>query len=539
MGNLGMLKKKTIIGLSTLGAACLVALTIGTGYIANKFSNRYNDYRAIPYSASQTDLIQTYFASTVKGSKLLYLASFTHTSPLTAALDIKSEYNFAMYNNFGKTGYLLIDDQYGFPVFSYNEGEEGKITSLTQPFWSTNVASVQFRSDLGSFITGIAAAQFLNDYQDYFLGNDNQLKWATYGAMPYSSVISFMGGFKKGIEWFNTNVVPKNPNYKELKEHYKDSTVIAGSFDIGAANPLINDFLDNDVDLIFPVGGVQISDAVKLVRQRQKRTVVIGVDTSAEKNTSLNLDLYDAPSNETIGYENKIIQFSSVKNVDVIVNKVTQAINDPTILTTNANNPEWNNIDGIGYSSLGDVNNGGVGVSEEGQKYFQKALQTFSGDETLTYNQSIKLLMQQQGFIDLDIPSNKNYYNYSYDSIANSGAKMIPINGTIEEISSWYDQTYANDSNAMANKSSNMQYISDWINLNVNAIKDRIDTKTNLVGQFTKEAYQKNKGIIKIIFQDPLSVLFDKSFLELCYSGLNSYWKTQLVDLPDPPGTSK
>ena len=166
-----MIRKKLLIGLCSALGVGVIASLIGIGYTINKPTMRYNSYTATPLSSSTSDLIQAYFSSAVDGSKFLYLASFTHTTPLTNALNITKEENPAIHNYLGKTGFLLIDDKYGLPIF--NDNGIG-LKNTNQPIWSTNVASVQFRVDLGSFITGIAIGEFLNEYQSYFL-NDNKL----------------------------------------------------------------------------------------------------------------------------------------------------------------------------------------------------------------------------------------------------------------------------------------------------------------------------------------------------------------------------
>ncbi|MBR2651514.1 hypothetical protein IKD48_01735, partial [bacterium] len=78
-----MIRKKLLIGLCSALGVGVIASLIGIGYTINKPTMRYNSYTAMPLSSSTSDLIQAYFSSAVDGSKFLYLASFTHTTPLT------------------------------------------------------------------------------------------------------------------------------------------------------------------------------------------------------------------------------------------------------------------------------------------------------------------------------------------------------------------------------------------------------------------------------------------------------------------------
>ena len=396
-----MIKKKFLIGLGSLLGTATIAGLIAAGYVTNDYSNSPYQYSSAPVSSSTSDLVQSYLSAAVGGSKLLYLASYTHTTPLTSGLNISKSNNEAIYKYLGKTGYVLIDDQFGLP--SYGSDNLMDLTK-DQPIWSTNVAAVQFRADLGSFITGVAVGEFLNEYQSYFL-DDGKLTWSTYGALSYASVVSFMGGMQQGINWFNENIVPKKDGYKEVEQVVlgtNTSQNFAGSFDVSAGNSIINELLVKNVDVIFPVAGPQIAQAVRLIRQSNKKTIIVGVDSAVEEDNSINLKLPVIPSNETIGYENKIVQFSSIKNIQSIVNKVTQIINDPTVVDSATDKTEWEGIGGIGYSSLGTVGNSGVGVSDEGKPYFVRAMKIYNGEST-----------------DIDLTDIDTLYKEATSSIAN------------------------------------------------------------------------------------------------------------------------
>lgn len=547
-----MIKKKLLIGLASILTAGAFAGAISAGYLTNNYSNSAYQYASVPTGASTTELIQSYFSAAVNGSKLLYLASYTHTTPLNDGLNTSVNDNAALNKYLGQTGYILIDDQFGLPTY---DNENLFSLSVNQPIWSTNVSAVQFRADLGSFITGVALGEFLNENKDYFY-NDGKLTWSTYGALPYSSVSSFMGGMQKGVEWFNENIVPKasDKGYVEVEQVFlgsNESQNFAGSFDVSAGNNLVNEFLSKGVDAIFPVAGAQIAQVVRLIKQSNKRTIVIGVDSAVEANTSTNLNLPTSDTN--IGYKNKIVQFSSIKNIESMVNKITKIINGDVSDTETSTN-DWTDIGGIGYSSLGTVKNGGVGVSDAGKPYFIKAMNIFSNitsdtdfdnitDEELDtlYNSAAITISSQQTVIDMDNNENKTYSipNYlstiSYSSIVNNGFNMLPIAGTDQEIETWYETQYANDETMLNLKSQNLALIKQWIENNASVIATRKDLKDSLVGKFDREDWETYHGIIKIMFQSPTNILFDSSFLESCYYGLREYWASKNVELPSPP----
>lgn len=569
-----MKNRKLIISFSVIAGVVAVGSLIGVGYTTNKVANRYQAYGKAPISSSNTDLIQTYFASAVNGSKLLYLASFSHTSPLVDALNISASENPTMNKYLGDIGYILIDDAYGIPSFkkpTLNDKGEiivegGGLTSFNQPLWSTNVASVQFRSDLGSFITGIAAGQFLNENKEYFTADDGKLKWATYGGGPYGSVTPFMGGFQRGVDWFNKNVASNNPDFMELEQIILGSGIsqnFTSSFNPESVKELLPQFFKENADLIFPIAGPQIGELVRWVRQYQKRTVILGVDSAVEEDTSVNLDLPIIPNGTTIG-TNKVVPFSSVKNLDELSSKVTQIINKPEILEQNSNNPEWESIGGLGFSSLGSVNNNGVGVSAQGYQYFNRAMETFAkannvsltltGNDSNDYASSVAILSQQQAFKDLDKTENKYYSvlkdgglssigTWKYEGLSNNGIPMVPIAGTDADVENWYDQYYDPiDPYKVQYRDKNIVDLKEWISRNTKAtngiggIENRKNVASSLKNQFTKDSYNQNNGIIKIIFQSSTSILFDKSFLESCYIGLYKFWESEGVSIPLPPG---
>ncbi|MDE5617335.1 MAG: BMP family ABC transporter substrate-binding protein [Ureaplasma sp.] len=536
-----MLKKKYIITMITAPIVVALATGIGVSYYYSSQKQVYNYYYTAPSSSSNSDIIQSYFASVVNGAKFLYLPSYIHGVPLTDALNITEQQNKILYSYFNKTGFLLLDSNYGFPVFNEKTDSNGKVIQVdgfsgSQSIWTTNVAAVLFRADLGSFITGIAAAQLLNENQDYF---GEELTWCTYGGLPFSTVTCFMGGFERGIEFFNQNIVPLKQGYKEVKKillSENQTGNFANGFDPNQGDDLINNFLNKKPSLILPVAGPQIGSAARLIRQRNLRTIVIGVDSAVEEDDTINLPLVDLPSNKTIG-NNKIVQFSSVKNLGDMLNLITQNINSGKNLPNSNAALEVSNIGGIGYSSLGTLFNGGVGVSKAGEQFFISAMEILDGVQYDSYMSALKSTnpIFVQKLQELDKPENKTYSlgsgeTFSYADITNNGAQMLPISGSDVEIKQWLKDYYNDNDDIIEQRFS---IIKNWIASNQQTLNIR--KELNLTNQFNKQDYLNNKNISRIIFQSPTSILFDNSFYQSCYSGLIDYWKKQGVELPPIP----
>ena len=567
-----MIKKWMWVGpLSIISTGVVVGAVVG-GYISNQNSDPYRLYSAVPTGSSNTNLIQTYFASIVNGSKLLMLPGYTHTIPLTQALGVTKESNKPMYNYMNKAGFVLLDDSYGVPIFN----DENQVdNSVIQPVWSTQVASMKFRTDLGSFLTGIAVAEFLNEYQYYFAPNEgDKLTWATYGGATFSSVTGYMGGLQRGIRWFNENIVPGNITedgrpFKEVEQVFLGDTVnsnFANGFGATDGNQLITNFLQKNVNLLVPVAGTQTQQAVRLINQLKKRTIVLGVDTAAEDDTNTNLSL-STPGYETIngskeiGGTNKIVQFSSLKKLDVAGSKIMQnideGIEEPVGDST---------IGGFGYQSLGTTNNDCVGVSPAGYPYFIKAIDRYQeknnpkiksietlNEQELTnaYKNAVSVIEKTDYFQSLNEPENKVYYAYpnwkdgekyddkkswSYADLPNQGSEMMPLN--INELPEWFKSYYSLSSVDINQWSQEYQtrYYSliKWFNDNEQEINIR--KEFNLKGELTKENYEKDKSLIKVVTNSPDTPLLDKSFAQTTYMGLVEYWKKQGINLPIPKG---
>src|SRR5690349_23703436 len=151
--------------------------------------------------------------------------------------------------------YVLIDD-------SADGGDDGQTFDgkADQP----NIKPLLYDTAQAAFLAGYAAADYTKTG-----------KVGTYGGMPFPTVTIFMDGFKQGAEYY-------------AKEKKKDVEVVGwdgknGSFTGGfeaneAATSTAKQILDQDVDVILPVGGPIYQGAITAIEDSGKDVAMIGVD---------------------------------------------------------------------------------------------------------------------------------------------------------------------------------------------------------------------------------------------------------------------
>jgi basic membrane protein A len=151
--------------------------------------------------------------------------------------------------------YILIDD-------SADGGKDGATFDgkADQP----NIKPLLYNTAQAAFLAGYAAADYT---KTGVVG--------TYGGMPFPTVTIFMDGFKQGAEYY-------------AKEKKKDVKVVGwdgknGSFTGGfeaneAATSTAKQILDQDVDVILPVGGPIYQGAITAIEDSGKDIAMIGVD---------------------------------------------------------------------------------------------------------------------------------------------------------------------------------------------------------------------------------------------------------------------
>ncbi|MGL4951715.1 MAG: BMP family ABC transporter substrate-binding protein [Mycoplasma sp.] len=465
-----------IIGIVS-GVIAIPGVVIGGYYIvgaADKYRGFYNN----PQNDGLSGFLSAYRGAVLQGAEVVMTPGFNHATPIEAAFQESGDF----YKN---TGFMLFD---------------GTVTGNTKA--AANTWAINYRSDLGSIQVGIAAAYFLNYYQDFFANEDKtDLTYGLWGGMPYSSVISFMGGFDFGIKWANDNFVGKEINgntYKEVKkiqgELLEDLTGGFGPSDgiaiqqrIVAARP----------DILMPVAGPQVWTAADLISKLpNSKTILIGVDSPVEDD-SRNTDYpFTTSSGDKIG-NGKRVQFSSLKDLSLSAETALNIINNgnkiPKGQETNDRYDEFfdgknTDISGFGTVAIGNTKNGCVGISESGNKWYKDALKT-AGKEDPTNEEQYSL------------DENMVYTGYNGAEFSYGGGPW----GLQKSFS------IAND-----------KEVSGFTNLD----------KTG----FVKYGVDSDKTKFKIILSSVGSILMDSSFSQSCYYGLHKYLKTMGIDIPAPTG---
>lgn len=153
--------------------------------------------------------------------------------------------------------YVLIDD-------SADGGEDGQTFDgkADQP----NIKPLLYDTAQAAFLAGYAAADF-----------SKTGKIGTYGGMPFPTVTIFMDGFKQGADYY------AQEKGKDVKVVGWNSKTQDGSFTGGfeaneAATNTAKQIIDQDVDVILPVGGPIYQGALTAIEDSGKDVAMIGVD---------------------------------------------------------------------------------------------------------------------------------------------------------------------------------------------------------------------------------------------------------------------
>ena len=151
--------------------------------------------------------------------------------------------------------YVLIDD-------SADGGDDG--ATFDGKADVENIKPLLYNTAEAAFLAGYAAADYTKTG-----------KVGTYGGLPFPTVTIFMDGFKQGAEYY-------------AKENKKDVEVVGwdgkdGSFTGGfeaneAATSTAKQILDQDVDVILPVGGPIYQGAITAIEDSGKDIAMVGVD---------------------------------------------------------------------------------------------------------------------------------------------------------------------------------------------------------------------------------------------------------------------
>ncbi|CAN5257073.1 MAG: BMP family lipoprotein [Nocardioides sp.] len=97
----------------------------------------------------------------------------------------------------------------------------------------------------------------------------------TYGGAPYPTVTIFMDGFKQGVDYYNE---AKDAAVKVVGWDGKDGSFTGGFENNNVAAETAKGLLDQDVDVILPVGGPIYQAAVTAIADSGKDIALVGVD---------------------------------------------------------------------------------------------------------------------------------------------------------------------------------------------------------------------------------------------------------------------
>ncbi len=148
--------------------------------------------------------------------------------------------------------------------------------SITLP----NVKPIVFDTAQAAFMGGYAAASYS---KTGVVG--------TFGGMAIPPVTIFMDGFADGVKYFN------DQKGKDVKVLGWDVATQNGNFTGGfaagtAAKQAAQGLIDQNADVILPVGGPIYQSAAEAIRDSKKGIVLIGVDADQTQTDTKNADLF-------------------------------------------------------------------------------------------------------------------------------------------------------------------------------------------------------------------------------------------------------
>ncbi|KQQ28090.1 hypothetical protein ASF54_05070 [Frondihabitans sp. Leaf304] len=143
-----------------------------------------------------------------------------------------------------------------------------------------NVQAITFNTSEAAFLGGYAAAAYS---KSGVVG--------TMGGLQIPTVTIFMDGFADGVKYYNEQ---KNKNVKVVGWNVDSQKgVFTGGFEAGtSAKQAAQNLLDQDADVIMPVGGPIYQSAAQAVKDADNGTVLIGVDSDTYETDPANKSLF-------------------------------------------------------------------------------------------------------------------------------------------------------------------------------------------------------------------------------------------------------
>ncbi|KAB2809704.1 BMP family ABC transporter substrate-binding protein [Pimelobacter simplex] len=128
-----------------------------------------------------------------------------------------------------------------------------------------NIKPILYDTAQAAFLAGYAAADYT---KTGVVG--------TYGGQPFPTVTIFMDGFKQGVDYYAKE---KGKSVKLVGWEGNDKGVFTGGFDANEkATNTAKQILDQNADVILPVGGPIYQGALTAIKDSGKDVAMIGVD---------------------------------------------------------------------------------------------------------------------------------------------------------------------------------------------------------------------------------------------------------------------
>ncbi|GGI47627.1 basic membrane protein A [Agromyces flavus] len=129
---------------------------------------------------------------------------------------------------------------------------------------SENIKPILFDTAQAAFLAGYAAADF-----------SETDKIGTFGGMNFPTVSIFMDGFKQGADYYNQE---KGTSVQVLGWDGTDGLFTGGFEANDTARQVAQGLIDQDVDVLLPVGGPIYQSAAAAIREAGRDIALIGVD---------------------------------------------------------------------------------------------------------------------------------------------------------------------------------------------------------------------------------------------------------------------
>ncbi|WP_303922965.1 BMP family protein [Ureaplasma parvum] len=510
----------SLAGVVTLASVAAVAASCNDSSKDNGKTNKDGNYisklslenfYAKPSGDDSSGYHRTYNSLYEDGARMLGLISYSHSGAI-------KDY-FGSNSDKKDLSAVLIDDKFS--------GTVGK----------DRVASISYRVDQAAFLTGIAAAYYLNANQKTF-ATDGKLTWGGYVGQHFTSTSTFIQGFKFGVQWANEklkNKKVKQAENNEEKEWINVEQVFATNYQSGDFSPtsdkakaIVNQLVSNNVDLILPVAGPQIDYATTAAAESSKPIVVVGVDTEQELDDNTNKARI-SENNKSLA-NGKTIIFSIVKRVDLAIKAALENASKGAQLTNDINKDVYKlgthteaSLDKSTYVDDTPL----VELSNAGRVYLEQAAK-LAGLKAITYAQIVNVIQNEELFKLLSTKGTATLETLATKTSDGWVLKDNEKNKPFSELQKLLGgEVYINESDKKLYPYSltGSSYLEE-------------DPKKRSASQEFKKYWdaattpEVKEKLAKVVLGQNNAVLKDKSFSESAYNGLAAFYKSKKIIIP-------